>query len=720
MRSAGFPVAWLEACSFGGDLGDDSALADWFASELGARRAAFVNLAKDDLVSEAIGLSNPDALDRVQRLAETDLGRINSRNRQRLRLYWMYMQRLCAKNDTCSFFGPVSWGQIADGDAPDCFDVRDAHPDSDRRIFFEHWFVQRIADVISNDPGILAVLPLSLNLGAWLDGDVLHLPIDRQVTLETHQHDALHLIADQNTKNPPTTMAQVNETAFIEKMLEKGVVVSRIIAPTVDKYPLDWLIEHVRDFEPLPKVIEWIDRLTSLKTLRQHAENTVGQDRVKVLQQIGKRVAEWGVDLSRRSGDMYIGRFPTYEDAHRAIDLTLSRKTAEALSEDLAPLMSAYTYLVDSVAAELDGSYAQILTSYAPNGQASFVSFLQAVSQADDVMEGIYESQRAILRARWESAGNYTVSGAGALPASELLFTPTGLRAFFADLPTPTKIILGLLWRNVHSPDIMFVAQDGKAVASGDFRVVIGETHPGAYTVGQHVAAPFRKSDDVINADLSHLLDGPTLVMCDPPQSYQRSNINLPDNPKLYEIVLPGQASRLSPERVIPAADCRVEMGPACVELVVSSQNLRVPLLTAMAGHLHKLLFRLASELSGKSRLERMRVGRVTFKRQSWEIHTGDLPKVIRPGEDHACFVKVLRWAQKQGLPRFVFSSIPGEPKPIYVDFRNPLSVDAFIKLSGNAAEVTLSEMSPARDDLLFADPRGAFTAEFRMSFIAR
>ncbi|MDJ0630629.1 MAG: lantibiotic dehydratase [Rhodobacter sp.] len=719
MRSAGFPLAWLETCACPVDPQDEGALTDWFSTDLTVCQEAFVGLARDELVAEAIGLSNPDALDRVQRLSECDLGRINSRNRQRLRLYWMYMQRLCAKNDTCSFFGPMSWGRIAADGSGDCFEVIDTRPDADRRVFFEHWFVQRIADQIAADPQVQAALPVRLNSGVALTPDAVIVPVDRRVALKPGQIALLQDIARRQATEDPVIRADLPVSGFASKMLEKGVIVTDIVVPTVHKHPMDWLADRVGAFRVSPRLETWSARLGELAGICREAQTLTGAARAETLGRVGAMAQGWGVDLERKAGAMYVGRFPTYEDAQRKVDLTLSRTTADGITRDLAPLLSAYTCLVDRVAAALDDAYGEVLGSVAPDGSAGFLTFLKALSGAGDVVSAIVKRQRADLRQLWSTAEQFADSGLGGEQRGELCFAPVGLQAFFEQLPAPDRVIATLPWRNVHSPDIMVMARDADAVAAGDFSVVIGETHPGIYMVGQHVAAPFRPKDAGIEDDLGRILAGPTPVMCDPPETYQRSNVNLPDCADLLEITLPGQASRLDAGKVITAAGCQVEQGTTCIELVVPARSIRVPLLTAMAGHLHKALFALAGDLAGRSRRERLRVGRVVFQRRQWNFRTADLPKTERPGEAPECFAAIANWAETAGLPRFVFAVVPEEPKPIYVDFRNPLAVDALVKHCRKVPEFSLSEMLPARDDLLFADQRGAFTAEFRMSFIA-
>ncbi|NUT50388.1 MAG: hypothetical protein HOV94_24240 [Saccharothrix sp.] len=113
LRSTGFPFGWVDEVAL--PEPDD---ADAFARDVVEVRARLVERMTDPAVIEALVLSNADAADRMAALAGADLASVTSRTRQRLRLGWSYLQRFCTKNETCSFFGPLAWGEVEpDADA---------------------------------------------------------------------------------------------------------------------------------------------------------------------------------------------------------------------------------------------------------------------------------------------------------------------------------------------------------------------------------------------------------------------------------------------------------------------------------------------------------------------------------------------------------------------------------------------------------------------------
>jgi hypothetical protein len=67
-------------------------------------------------------------------------------------------------------------------------------------------------------------------------------------------------------------------------------------------------------------------------------------------------------------------------------------------------------------------------------------------------------------------------------------------------------------------------------------------------------------------------------------------------------------------------------------------------------------------------------------------------------------------------MPRFVFFKVPEEPKPMFLDFASPRSVDAFARIVRKASNVTVTEMIPSIEEtwLVDADHR-SYTSELRM-----
>jgi hypothetical protein len=91
--------------------------------------------------------------ERVATLLEGKAGSLpprNSRTRERERHLLLYLQRVAAKNDTFSAFGPSGWGKVSDGVSG--IVLAPEQGIAKREAFLERWTAHAIADVINADP----------------------------------------------------------------------------------------------------------------------------------------------------------------------------------------------------------------------------------------------------------------------------------------------------------------------------------------------------------------------------------------------------------------------------------------------------------------------------------------------------------------------------------------------------------------------------------------
>jgi hypothetical protein len=128
LRGTGFPFDLLDTlrCERSAELAAELAEAGsqapaelvatgrrMFAEELAQRRDALWKLAGSPSVREAIWLSNPAVYEHELSSARTaDPGTRPAWIKRRERTIYSYLQRLAAKNDTTSFFGPLNYGLV--------------------------------------------------------------------------------------------------------------------------------------------------------------------------------------------------------------------------------------------------------------------------------------------------------------------------------------------------------------------------------------------------------------------------------------------------------------------------------------------------------------------------------------------------------------------------------------------------------------------------------
>ncbi len=128
VRSAGFPVSGLEV--FG--LGDET--------------ERLRSVARQPRFREAVTWQNPAALINAVVNVADNAPTKPSRARGREEIVASYWQRYCAKNDTIGFFGPLSWGRIADDGL--ALRSRAGSLVRERAVHLEAWPVQALAEAL--------------------------------------------------------------------------------------------------------------------------------------------------------------------------------------------------------------------------------------------------------------------------------------------------------------------------------------------------------------------------------------------------------------------------------------------------------------------------------------------------------------------------------------------------------------------------------------------
>jgi len=713
-----------------GIQGCEEAVRVAFDAEATRARLKLVDFVRDPQVREAIFLSNPDALERIDSLTSRDTLNLDSRTRQRLRLSWNYLQRLCAKNDTASFFGPIAWGRFGGIGTPD-IDLRrqDGHWLTVRETFIEHWVVMRLAHAISQDVALRNALPIGLSQSCHLSGDTLHFPLHKSRALNEPMRTLLSYIVAAGPSGTSRTqlrhagVLRDQTEPLLDSLLRNGVLVQGLSFEPGRAGALACMTRSLRALTVSASSIDrWIDVLDRLESARvRFAEGDLNQ-RASALNAMREILVEAGIDQSREQGQMYVGRFPVYEDCERNVLIHLGGQVRDALRQPMGLVMELYEWLVGAAAVRLHDRYlvewqalARLCTVSATSNDELVVDFLQlcATMQSTDHAPSVIDELRIILRNSWHDICAQRGGG------GEIELTSADLHRLLANLhrQEPRASSSPELSCGVQSPDFMIAAANEGAFRGGDFTLIIGEVHPGVHTVSQPVAQPFCPFSDEIRAELCDVLGEQALVIADSQTTYQRSHIDWLDVPSLVRVRLPTSGVPQEPSKGIPAGGADVVLRRGRLMFRSSDRQLEEDLLTVLPTTIHRVCFALAADVLGQSRQERLVVGRVVIKRRSWQLQPADLPVDFGSPDSLEGFVAWRRWARRLDLPRHVFVKSDAEPKPVYVDFNSPQSIDLLATLSKKLQPMRLSEMRPAPDELWMQDERGVYCNEFRTSF---
>lgn len=738
VRSAGFPLDWVDELAIEADtwarLGgerdgspsstDDAAqdVEPAFLERCRQIREAMVDRLQQPGFQEAIYLSNPESLARIIELPERTRGRnINSRSRQQLRMAWSYLQRLCTKNDTASFFGPIAWGRCASG--VEGLSVSAGPGDWLRRRItaFEHWAIQELANAVSNDPDAVEQLPLRLNPELRLSGDTAVTPAGRAVRLTLEAQAVLDWLKREDGESSASEVARavcqderLDPPAVeraIARLLEQGALARQLLLPTTGQPPEVALANQLLRLSG-PVREGWEARLERLCALRDALARAAWPERRAAgaaLQQ-GLVSALGGAELQRERGKMYVGRFISYEDCERNLDVELGGAVLDELEHGLQPVLSLYEAVVQSVSSDINAAWLPVFQAVADRDGAVFLPAFyreaSKLSEADSLEQRIVE----VLRGAWQPVLARHAGAEVPLSSADLDEVLARVRAACA---RPIDSVVA----RVHSPDVLLAASSPEAVREGNYLWVLGEVHPAVHTVAQPVARPFCPAPDEIEESIQALLSPGLLCLADPGRNYQRSHINWPSVDTLYEISFRHSASRSEGCQRVRASDVRVEQIDGVLWASARDGKSATPLVAVMPALLHHVLFRTASKVLGGDTRSRLTYGKLVLRRRCWELRGAELPALERPAESASEYMKFARWWQGLRLPRRCFAKMPNEPKPVFVDARNPLSVDLFVKLAAQSERCLLSEMLPDADQLWLRDARGGYTSELRTTF---
>ncbi|MFI6096382.1 hypothetical protein ACIA8G_12550 [Lentzea sp. NPDC051213] len=276
--------------------------------------------------------------------------------------------------------------------------------------------------------------------------------------------------------------------------------------------------------------------------------------------------------------------------------------------------------------------------------------------------------------------------------------------------------VLAPLWTQVRpqpedaclpSPDLMAVGTDPESAIW-----VLSEMHDDCSSIYGGLERPLHSDPDDLwrqfTARVGEVIaeeDSATIV------SRRRSAHVTPELPGV-SIELSGLSAK-DPADVVAIADVIV---PASGDAVEVDGRRRWLYPGDLASTLHRAVSRPAVvpvPIDLGAHTPRITIDGVVYQRARWRVA---LP--ARAGERFDQWLAVQRIRRELGLPRYVFVKHPAEPKPLYVDFADPVSVLDLARLP--EAEVLVSEMLPAPDQLWWRVDGEAQCAEFRTGFLVR
>ncbi|GIF05443.1 lantibiotic dehydratase [Actinoplanes siamensis] len=668
-------------------------------------------LLDDPLVRLALVQLSPSFAERTDRAARSGDGALDAALARRA---YLFVQRLAAKNETTSFFGPLTHGRVlagASGLSLGCCRTPEA---LERTGFLAFWATAELARAVSRDAALAPLVPVRRNPVVRLTGSGVVLPGGRAVRLPAADRSLIEAAdgirgADALVAHVATGAAAADPDVLrgrLHRLRTAGVLLADVEPASTRLQPLDELRDWLRRSAPESPWPAALDELA--EDVSGYARAGDEPAKTAALDTLERRfTALTGAPARRGAGRMYADRMVVYEECRGDGALTVAADVAERWCRQLAPYLDACAEYGRRRRNAVRDLAARVLAD--ASGRLPFLVFADRLAEAAGA--GGLAAHRAPV-AGFEADWQRLVTEA----------TRDGM----ARLDPHAVATLAGSARGARfvSPDLLLGMR-----ADGEFAVV-GELHPYAYAWGSQ--ALFAPEPDGMYREFAADLgpwDGPRRIATVIRRRQHKGIVSDAFPGRFVEVT--GVATR-DRARCVAAADLEVRLqsdGPSLFDPVRP-----LTLYVSEDDHPHLQAFSavpvVAPRYRGGTAAPRVLVGDVVVQRARWWLGAAALRELVDARSAGARTVAAALLRARTGLPRWVFVKAPGEPKPVCVDLDGSVAVDVLAGLAApvcrapDAAELLVEEMCPAPEALWLRRDDGGrpgwYTSELRVAMVRR
>jgi hypothetical protein len=645
------------------------------------------------------------------------------KSRTKEQLVANYLQRYAVKNDSIGFFGPVAWGTFS-AEGP-CVTARPGPSLLEhRRVSFDYWPIEALAQKFSKLPGVKPWLAPRLLPYVRLEGKTLHMPLGsdelpptplRLLTLANGERTARELATTVIAEGLFSSEADVY--AALEEQESRGVLLWELELPTRghDRHViLRQLLERIGDEAVRTTALA---ELAELEEAREAVIRAAGDPDAldRAFGELESRFSRLtALDSTRNAGRTYGGRTLLFEDCRRDLALTFGPELLDRIRRPLSLLVLSgrwFTYQLGRLCHEallgVFRSLCQDMKTDTLEGVLFWPIAFKLFREGGGKPPAFAEPLLADYPARWARVfGLPQPHGQRVLDFTSDALEPLVRELFAAPHPG---------WPSAcyHSPDLMLSARSLEALQRGDYQVVMGEVHFGLNTLEQDVALEMHPEPARLKGAIAEDVGpriGPTTmkaeVIC------ARGVTHFSEHPEDISIEFDSARSWRPRSQVVPLSDQVVQWVDGRLTVRTRDGSRRWDILEVLDVILPETSVSLLPPLPY---MPRITLDGLVVAREAWRFQVAELSFVEAPTAVER-FIGTRRWARAQGLPRFLFFKASSERKPTYLDLESPHSVDNFLRMLRGAQAVTVSEMLPAVDHTWLPDAQGhTYTSEFRI-----
>ncbi|MFB7126832.1 lantibiotic dehydratase [Kitasatospora sp. NPDC056273] len=739
--------------------------AESHAQRMWEGRLAVAEVFADERLRDVLLLSNdaaaPQFLAWLDAFDPTVTGRRRAHAQKMTDLLTMYLQRVTTKNETHSHFGPLNVARVAGGGTLDWTDGSAVL----RRAYVSHWAAARLARKLGEDPALRTLVRPRRLPFAFLDqGDGAHTGVDLyscgvesapgvdwrfdrigRVAVGPAQDWLLRRLDGVRTLEELSAEWHGRFGASADGDGDDGPGFDEALADLADRgLATAWPEVPVGDPRPLAALraqlvaadagdhpaMAWTAELEAAVAAFAQAPYP---ERPTALAALKARFEELTAGPANRfGGHHYADRSVVWEEAHGELDdLRIGSELAEVLSEELA-----FVYEIALAAPRLRLRLeTDILTRwfrdrFGPDRPVPLADFYRAfVEDREQLALRCSDVTTEVARLRATVARQ--LLGTADPAAREIVVPDERIDELRAGLPQGPAAFC--------NPDVLLAASGPQALAAGEFQVVVGELHAGrdllthsSLSVQAVERAP-RLTEEIEARYRTLLAEDEILV--DVLRGHQDKTACQQSFPG-PDLEILGRSPKDRAD-VLHPSDLHLLLNGPRLELRTQGRPERIRLLAPPAGGYTLMDDPLAPfafpRLHGGNGLDlgelphvpRIRHRRTVLQRELWRIPASELRGWSPTGspvkaDDAAEYLTACRLRARYGWPRRVFAKLPGQPKPVYVDWDAPLIVRQFFRLvRGVEGTVVISELLPSTEQRWLRVNGASYTSELRYAVFA-
>lgn len=646
----------------------------------------------------------------------------NARAGDRERHLLLYLQRVCAKNDTFSAFGPSAWGSVSN-DKPLAFSSP-ASAISCRDTFLERWTAHGVAAALNSDPAIRVELSPRLNPNGRIEGDRF-----------VFSDSAETILLDQETvgilgRCNGATAAYLfgEEIGALEQLAALNMIRWEIEVPALDPHAFDTIVSDIRAWRDGPVRARWLEVIEPIAALpAKFAQATEASARAEIMDEARRRLQDLGAARTTASRFLYSASNPIGEECFRECHFSIDEDLINEVVTDAEPWIDlwrdSYAFVASRVAAGL-----RALFEKAPpvNGVLPLPAFLRHCEMLKMPLTGpamvglahlAFQEVKAAFRERMKDRPE---AAEWELTTDDCHFVRRNFQYDkFDEFTYP-------------SADLQIASKSAEAVERGEYQWTLAELHPPVALL--HHCFYWSCPDQ---AQLSRALASTTFGR--PAFHYGFFAADFTAHTAVRWIdAMTELINFVAPQRgkaywnIVPPAEAEVyideQTGDVCVRKRDSSEYLGslarswvIPL------GFHPFHF------GGLPHMPRLRCGRVIVQRRSWTVRLDGFAAGNYTGVSRDLVLAVERLRTEKDLPRHIYirpseqalrrSGAEGrdkDTKPVYIDLESYLFLEIFHRWLTKAGELEITEMLPDPDHLLWQETDGRRTFELRTQIVPR